>query len=419
MITINLISNPKFETGLADWSKKSSNSATTVVAQADGGIDNSRCVKISVPASGTQNGIRQSMTLSPGTYTISFHAKKISGNADLRVKIDFGEYSFTSNSFASVLEFEYTKVNYTFTLPGPYREWMEVSLLAGGNEGIILLDDVMLMVPLRESCELKYATVNLTTDLQGGLKVRAAMLDNAEVIGYWPHGRRALVLATEEADWYECRYRGNIGYVKAEYLTNFETALDADEFDSYYTTPNRLEEIAEYEINASTYAHPKFYSKNASAQQEWCHMFVDWVSGHNCWAYGAAQQFPYEANCRDGVRWFLENADFFFVDAEYKAKVRGFSDFSNLISSNELTTEELNERVLEGDYVYFASSNSSEVARHVALAISWNATSITIVEGNISDSNAPNDVRIRTIPKANFSSEGIFGFGRPQRYSRG
>jgi len=419
MIKINLISNPRFINGLSDWSKKSSNSATTVATLSTGGIDNSRCVRINVAANGAQNGIWQSNMLSPGIYTLSFYAKKVSGNADLHVEIDYGEYSFTSNSFASDLESEFKKFVYTFTLPGSYRDYMMVSLLAGGSEGVILLDDVELMVPLRESFGLKYATVNLTTNLQSGLNVRAAMQSNAEVIGYWPHGRRALVLPTEDASWYECRYRGNVGYVKAEFLTDFEPAMDSTDFGSYFASSNRLTEIAEYEVDASTSAHPKFYSKNATPQQEWCHMFADWISGHNCWVPDAAQHFPYVSNCRDGVRWFLQHAEFLFVDADNKAKVRAFPDFSNLISSDALTSEEINARALEGDYVYFASSNEDEVARHVALVISWNSSSIEIVEGNISASDAPNDVRIRTILKSNFSSEGILGFGRPQRYSRG
>lgn len=419
MVTINLISNPKFENGLASWSKVSSNSATTITTQSTGGIDNSCCIKVNVASGGTQNGIRQSVTLSPGTYTVSFYAKKVSGNADLRAQISFDDKRYTSHSFAAVLGSEYVKVNYSFTIPEPYRQWTQLTLLADGSEGIILLDDVTLMAPLRDSFELKYATVNLTSGLHDGLKVRSDMRDDAKVIGYWPHGRRALVLATEVAEWYECRYRGSVGYVKAAYLTDFKTALDPTAFGKFYETPNRLEEIAEYEVNAATYSLPKFYLKNASGGQEWCHMFADWLSSHNCWAYDATQCFPYESNCRNGVRWFLENAEFHFTDADYKAKVRGFSDFSGLINSDELTVEGREKRVMDGDYVYFASSKANEVARHVAVAISSNTTSITIAEGNIADSSAPNGVRIRTILKSNFDSEGIFGFGNPSRYCYG
>ena len=415
IITVNAINNHSFESGLNDWIK-CNNNTTTITVQNSGGIDNGKCVRISVAADGAENGILQSKFLSPGTYTVTFFAKKISGNADFWVSI-FGQEASTSASYASQLDSDYAELSYTFTITGNFRKLCNVYFKAGSAEGVILLDKITLMAPLRDTFSLQYADVYLTSALQSGLNVRAAMNNNAEVIAYWPHGRRALVLPTSNSEWFECRYCGQVGYIRAEYLRNFTPANDCNSFESDLDTAYRLEEVAVQEVSAATYGNPKFYKTTAEVDQEWCHMFVDWLSGHCYWGINPGSRFPNLANCRKGVRWFFDHAEFFFINASYKAKVRTFSDFSDVITSDALTNAEQNAWMLDGDYVYFTSSKPTEVARHVAIVIYSRPTSITIAEGNMDKTT--NGVIIRTIAKSNYEDEGIFGFGRPQGYSRG
>ena len=93
----------------------------------------------------------------------------------------------------------------------------------------------------------------------------------------------------------------------------------------------------------------------------------------------------------------------------------------------ELTTKEIEYLALEGDYVYFYSSDEeNQVSSHVALVVGmsnvwdstlncWKNSSITIAEGNV----ANRIVRVRTITRENFESEGILGFGEPDGFSYG
>lgn len=284
------------------------------------------------------------------------------------------------------------------------------------------------------SVELFYADVNLPAATRAaGLKVRPQPSTSATEIGYWPHGRCGVVKAISNSTWYECRYRGQVGYVMAQYLENFRPAhalypqINAD-------TPNRLKEVAVQEAAAEHDSHVKFYCYGMNDydangnRTQWCHMYADWLSAHCYWGASYATVFPMIHNCKDGVRWFLQRDSFKFINGTYKANIyNNIPDMRDLVTSPSLTTAESNYYAYEGDYVYFYNeSKPNEVSAHVAVVVgitsSFNPatgttqnTSITIGEGNV----ANHQTRCRTIQKSQFVTEHILGFGRPAGYFYG
>jgi len=384
-------------------------------------------------ANGSPIHTYQNLSCSPGdNHTLSLWVKR-KGNMEVWCAvictlsgqtISIGTASLLSKTFET-----YTRHDFTLAIPANSTSHKLYIYAKGeaGESSSAYVDDVVLLGPAVSVPPnlLQYADVHLTTGIHAGLNVRQGKSTSSSTIGLWPHGRRALVLATDDPDWYECRYRGEVGYVNASYLRNFAPAPDGNGYGQQYDTPNRLEEIGEQEVNATHDSHPQFYHygmqkyKDANQTQltKWCHMFADWLSGHSFWGLNPSAVFPYESNCKDGVRWFLMHAEFFFVDASHKATVHNVSGFGNLVPNGNLTQAEINFRARAGDYVYFYDpSEQAEVAKHVAVVVAgYSSGSIRIVEGNAGG----NTVRARDIAKSDFGTEKIFGFGRPAEYVYG
>ena len=285
-----------------------------------------------------------------------------------------------------------------------------------------------------EAGVLYFADVELPEATRAsGLKVRPTMGTSQTEIGVWPHGRLAVVRPTSDSNWLECRYRGQQGYVSASYLTNFRVATDGNLLGTH-DTPYRLLPIAQAEVNALYASHPKFYKYGMELRDangnytKWCHMFVDWLSAHAFWGTPYSGRLPMVDNCKEGVRWFLEKHRFVFINETFKTTIfNNVNDMRELLGQGELTTKEIEYLALEGDYVYFYSSDEeNQVSSHVALVVGmsnvwdstlncWKNSSITIAEGNV----ANRIVRVRTITRENFESEGILGFGEPDGFSYG
>ena len=365
------------------------------------------------PSSSTVNLV-QFIPLRHGQYTVQAKVKKVSGTPDMWIQVQCNGTTVNSPSSVNQLtEDDFITVSVSFSNSSSSWKYAAVFFICSGGE--VLLDEAELNTNENKIVHLlKYGTVNADY-----VAVRSAGNANAPVIARVPQNRKMVLLETDDYNWLECRCKlANSPYVGTGYIMRscISNLCNADDPDDYcYEYPDaRLAAVgkAEEGINKNGHHIQEFYSPNLTSGK-WCHYFADWLSAVCYWGSisDSHSSVPFVGNCRDGILWFLNNSAFTFTTAAQKAKLRSFSDFSSLISSDDLSTDEASYEPEVGDYVYFASSNPAEAAQHVAVVIDVKSDGqIEIVEGNYDGMSIAYS---RTISPDIGGAGNIVGFGSP------
>lgn len=414
MSIINALKNPSFSNGLDFWNV--SNTAN-IATQAFGGVSNGACILVNAVS---QTSLRQYIPLLSGNYEVHAKVKKVSGTPDMWIQVQCNGTTFNSPSSINILsEDEFTDISLCFSHNSSSWQYAAVFFICSGGE--IILDETELDAEDGKVLNLlKYGTIILTDS-----KIRQNPNQTSSVIAYAPLNRKMLVRETDDYEWLTCRCKlkdspyAGVGYIKRSCLGTLSNAHYPEDYNAD-SVEGKIYAIgaAEMSIVVGQYDRREYYSKNLN-QGLWCHYFADWISTVCFWGdlTEAENNVPFKSNCRTGIRWFLENGAFSFATAAQKQKLRAFNDFSSLISSDLLTSAELNYSPDVGDYVYFASDNSTEASQHVAVVVNtYSDGRITIVEGNYSNQYP---VNMRTIDPQIGGSGNVVGFGRPPYYAHG
>lgn len=410
MSIVNAIKNPSFDNGLDYW-KQSANG--TITHQTSGGYANGSCVILS-PSSSSLN-IVQFVPLKHGQYTVQAKVKKVNGTPDAWIQVQCNGTTVNSPSVRNQLtENGFTDITVSFSNSSSTWKYAAVFLICSGGD--VILDEVELNTNDYKIIQLlKYGTVNAIY-----VQIRNAPNQSAAVIAHAPKNRKMVLRETDDYAWLECRcklahapYVGS-GYIKREYINDITNADDPD--NDYYEYPyNRISKVGRAEesiIKGSEHSIQEYYSPNLQTGK-WCHYFAEWLSTICYWGSLSDSQssIPFTGNCGTGILWFLQHGAFKFTNAIQKSKIRALSDFSDFISSNELTSSEVSYEPEAGDFIYFASDKIDEASSHVAVVIDIDGDSIiTIAEGNNgSDTHAC----INSISPSDERFSRIVGFGKP------
>lgn len=425
MSMVNILKNPSFESGLANWATHCTYSGNLIQPVSNGG-KNGACIKLTVPPEKGQSFIQQVVKLAPGIHTAKFFAKRTSGNVDVWISVRIGDQWQHSASFIPKLSTSYTELSYSFTVNGSSKQDVYIRFIAGSAEGVAWFDETSLMVneedvedenPLELGVRY-YADVSVNSD---GLRVRSQPNTNASVLGYWPNGRLAVVEAIEgNKEWVSCRWKNKSAYVSKAYMKNFRA------IPSIWNVASILNNVGTSEKLADSHAI-KFYGPDLGYQPKWCHYFADWIAGHCLWEH---YFIPDKANCLDGVIAFLDKGSFAFANEWHKSEVfSNTSETKKHMSSGALDSFEQRYDPSAGDYVYFrkcpddSGYNASETSYHVGVVVSstqfGDGFRVTVIEGNTSGSNTIDGVGFKTYDPTPGTGEGkggryhknILGFG--------
>lgn len=426
MSMVNILKNPSFESGLANWATHCTYSGNLIQPVSSGGKKGA-CIKLTVPPEKGQSFVQQVVKLAPGIHTAKFFAKRTSGNVDVWISVRIGDQWQHSASFIPKLSTSYTELSYSFTVNGSGKQDVYIRFIAGSAEGVAWFDETSLMVneedvedenPLELGVRY-YADVSVSSD---GLRVRSQPKANGSVLGYWPNGRLAVIEAIEgNKDWVICRWRAQTAYVSKAYLKNFRT------IPNIWDVANILNNVGTNEKLADSHAIKFYGPNNAEQPNAWCHYFADWIAGHCLWEHIL---IPCQINCREGVISFLDEDLFVFVNAWHKNDV--FSNASttkNHMSSGALDSLEQKYDPSAGDYIYFRKCpgdtgySASETSYHVGVVVSSSHVDggirVTAIEGNTSGSGTINGVGFKTYDPTPGTGQGeggryhknILGFG--------
>ncbi len=410
---VNAIKNPGFESGMDEWSIYGWYSGNKVEHQATGGIDNGKCVKLTVPAEKGQSHIYTHASVMPGSHTLKFNVKRIIGDVDVWIMLYVNGAWKYSPSFIPQLTSSFTELSYTFAATGYGMQNVEIRLIAGSAEGVALFDNVSLMVDESEY-ESPYDGWLYANVIQNDVRLRDTPSTSGSIVGYYPKGRRAVIKDAGNG-WFKCRWKNKDAYILG---TTLSPPTANEDMERYI-----LVNVANQEVNAQHNGNPKYYNKELDNNGDWCHWFADWITCHCLWPFDGDLNIPQESNVRNGISFFLQSDSFYFVHAEDKVKAYGFSDLKEFMSQAELTNAEMNYRAEIGDYVYFRIDDTTKISRHVGVVIdvSSNGTTITSIEGNASAKGSQaignNKVFIQPplgpdVPGKRFNSD-IVGFGKP------
>ncbi|MBR1710221.1 MAG: SH3 domain-containing protein [Clostridia bacterium] len=256
---------------------------------------------------------------------------------------------------------------------------------------------------------------------ENGLKVRKQPNTSSKVLGYWSNQRKAVVTGVSgNANWVECRWHGETGYVARNYLTNVMPINNIYDYEAVLRTVGEAEKLT------GTHA-VKYYATGYDSNSEWCHLFADWVVGHSIWD---SPFLPNIDNCKEGVIEFLKEERFAFVNSWHKSDVwEHCSATSEWMESAVLDQFEQSYIPSAGDYVYFRKCSdqsgyaSTETSYHVGIVVSYTANSagctIVALEGNSSGAEVVNGIGFITYAPSSGSEiaaggrfhRNILGFG--------
>ena len=383
MSTINVIKNPKFEEGLNGWFAKGTYDGNTIEIKPSAGVSGNSA-RLSVPEELGMTYICQRVNLLPGNYEVSFMAKKVSGNADVWIGVNVNGGFKYSPSFLPKMSTKYTNLSYAFSVGGNNRTTVTIYLNAGSIPGVVDFDNVSLLAEDENDMLLNtlyYADVNVNSE---GVKVRAK-IPNGTILGHWQKGRRAVIERVKDNDeWVRCRWKNKYAYVQKSFLTNIRRVPDTD-YEAI------LKDVMEDEMEKAASHAIKYYYKNEKYTDQWCHMFADWLAGHCAWESGA--YIPTVSGCKQGVKNFLENNRFKFVNSQHKAEIyNNVSDIKQFMDGESLDPYEESFVPEIGDYIYLRKCNgdkgykSNLTSYHVGIVkevkVENGGVSIVAMEGN-------------------------------------
>lgn len=386
----NLIKNPNFTEGSANWSTYVWYPENKVEFLNSGG-QSGACVKCTVRSIGDpgQSTFSQAVMLKVGKeYTIELYAKRKS-NVDVWLDVHSSAGRQGSPSMLSRLPDGggYTKISYTFTAKGSSNiEKHTIRILAGSAGGEAWFDSVRMMgEEVEDDGNNLVPGVSYVADVEcssAGLKLRKNPSSGSEIIGYWPNGRLGVVEAVSTTnEWLLCNWKETKAYVMKKYLKNFR--------DPNWSQQDLLKAVAAQEVNV---AHDlKYYAPDLDDKfYNWCHYYADWLIGHIAWEWAT---IPNTDNCKDGVIYFLQNGLFYFVNAWHKADVyANCSETKKYMTSGELSSMDRAFMPEYGDFAYFRMSKDdknyvkTETSYHVGIVTDVerinNGYRVTIAQGN-------------------------------------
>lgn len=402
MSMVNILKNPSFEDGVANWATHCTYAGNSIEPMSSGG-KNGACIKLTVPPEKGQSFVQQVVKLVPGTHTVRFFAKRTSGNVDVWIAVRIDNKWQFSESFIPKLSSSYTELSFTFTVSGSSKRDVYIQFIAGSAEGVAWFDETSLLVDEKdiEDDQLDLG-VRYFADVVvngAGLTVRSQPSTNSASVGSWPNGRLAVVEAIAgNNEWVTCRWLNKIAYVSKAYLKNYRA------IPNIWDVANILNQVGTAE-QLVTSREIKFYGPNYKDQpDDWCHYFADWIAGHCLWEHAF---IPEEPNCRDGVIKFLDEELFGFVNAWHKNEVFTNTDETkNHMSSGTLDSLEQRYSPSAGDYIYFrkcpgdSKYSARETSYHVGVVVSYENVDggirVTAIEGNTSGDGTVNGVGFKT-----------------------
>lgn len=208
-----------------------------------------------------------------------------------------------------------------------------------------------------------------------------------------PMNRIILIKSCPIPGWYESRYRGELAYVMADFITPLSTIVPQ----------NIVERMLYMAVPEKGRSNSVYFNGYGG---KWCHRFADWLAMN---AGMPNTYIPNTSNCGKGIVWFATNSasgGFFFQNPEHKLRmIRAYNQLNHI--AQELTADESDYRPSPGDYVYFRWRNASSTINvsHVGIVAEIGNTSITTWEGN-----AGRKVAQRTYA---LDSDEIVGYGHP------
>lgn len=399
MIIENLLLNSGFETN-SNWR------LTAGAAYAsNNAYEGSRCLSFLSQGTSATQYCHQSVRVVRGkNYVLSFYAKRI-GNMRVWMSAGYMISQTEQRHFYDVnlsLTDTYQKFTLPFTMPlDAYSDIVEIGIMGGygpSASDAAWVDKAELVgeAPLPDPSKC-FADVECNFS---GLKIRSAqVIDESNVLGYWPNGRLAVVETIPGNElWMRCKWKNSDAFVSKAFLRNIRP------MPSEITYYDLLTSIADKEL---TVTHAlKFYGPNLANPNDvdWCHYFADWFTGHWCWEYVT---IPDVSNCRDGVIRFLQDGKFVFVNGWHKQDVkRHTSQTSQYMDGENLNSFEASYVPQLGDYVYLRKSPGetgyvqTETSYHVGVVTNvtryGTGYKVTAIEGNVTGNYANNSVQYIT-----------------------